>query len=191
MIYQMTRDLEEHLHAREYPVKVDYDEGERLKHANRRSYEILVGRDVEAGDAVRAIVASRENPKNTMVRDLGVAAYFYVQARRRGATLQEHQHDCDDLVDAFLVSLRDWFVASGAGTQVPVKESRYLTADEYNGSEHFSGVVYRLRFLVPRAVARRKYGGGARDVATLEAVDNKFEARLMGGAKEEVNGIPT
>lgn len=191
MIHQLALDLEARLHARQYPVRVEYGADERLARGAATSYEIMIRR-APKGDAVRSIVASRTEPRNKLVRDLAVEATFYVQSRHSGAMAHEHERDCDALVDAFLVALHGWTVESKAGTSVDVTESRYLSPDEYNGSETFFGVVYRLVFNVARGVADKIYEDGAQLAAVIKTVSTATSVAIADSVtREETDGITT
>jgi hypothetical protein len=184
MIYQMSQDIESNLKGRKYPVEITYGP-ERLKRSGCGSYEIVMNRDDESGDAVHPVQASRSNPKMWAKRALGVVATFYVASPVSGAMISDHQRDCDALVDAFLVEVIAWGEASKAGA-IDFGESRYLNASEHNGSEYFGDVVYRLRFEVPRALLERDYNGDARAVGAPTTVSNQSFARVDGGAREEI-----
>jgi hypothetical protein len=180
----MSQDIEANLKGRKFPVEIVYGP-ERLKRAGCGAYEIAMHRDDESGDAVHPVQASRPNPKMWAKRALGVVATFYVASPVSGAMLSDHERDCDALVDAFLVEVIAWGEAAKAGT-IEFAESRYLNAVEYNGSENFGGVVYRLRFEVPRALLERDYNGDARAVSAPTKVSNQSFARVDGGAREEI-----
>jgi hypothetical protein len=112
-------------------------------------------------------------------------ATFEVSCAVAGARINEHEHECDTLVDAFLVELFAWGEESRAG-EIPISEARYLTADERApGAEFLPGVVYRLRFGVPRGVFARDYEGVARPEGS--AFDASCSVRVAtGGSAYEV-----
>jgi hypothetical protein len=129
-------------------------------------YLVEFKRDDEAGDTVAFVQGERANPKKSCVRKLGVVATCYVTCALPGAQLHEHQHECDALVDALITSAIEWGVAAKVGV-IEFAESRYLTPEEIDGGEHHHGVVYRLRFEVPRGVSVRDYEGAARPEAAF------------------------
>lgn len=159
MIYQMAKDLDGRLRARKFPLRVHYGP-ERLTREMGRSLVVLVRRDREQGDAVRAVVGAQRNPRMLGVRDLGVITDIFAAANVAGARANEHEHLCDAVVDAFLCALYEWGAASGAGA-IPVLEARYLTDAEKDAEDLGPGVVYRLRFRVPRAIKVADYEGNA------------------------------
>jgi hypothetical protein len=65
-----------------------------------------------------------------------------------------------------------------------ITEARYLVASEYNDVETWPGVVYRLRFRVPRGVFAVTYEGSARPEQELAGFNNRTEARLAGSDPE-------
>lgn len=186
MIYTMSRDLEKRLQARKYPVKVHYAPERTGRDGAGRATVIVVRRDREQGDGPpRAVVGVERNPRKIGVRDLGVIADIYAASNAAGAMIQEHEFACDFLVDAFLVSLYQWGAESGAGA-IPVTESRYLTDEERKDEEIFPGVVYRLRFRVPRAIKSVDYRGNGAPEALLEAVATTARVTTDGENFEEI-----
>jgi hypothetical protein len=112
---------------------------------------------------------------------------FEVSSAVAGARINEHEHECDALVDACLVELFAWGEESMAGV-IPVVEARYLSAEERApGAETLPGVVYVLRFGVPRGVFVRDYEGTARaEAGSYDAVCSTRVA-IRGGSYEVID----
>lgn len=183
MIYTLSQDLEEGLRARKFPVAVVY--GERvLREFVTAGMVITAARDTERGDSVGDPIGSRgNNPAQLRTRQLGVVLHLHVASPLAGARINEHEHDCDALVDAVITELLDWVTATRAGTIV-FDEARYLSPEEINGAEHSTGVVYRMRFRVPRGVTRRDYEGLGRPTATLAGVVTATHVKREGQSEE-------
>jgi hypothetical protein len=184
MIYRMATDLEGRLHARKFPLRVYYGP-ERLTREMGRSLVILIRRDREQGDTARAVVGANRNPRAVGVRDLGVIADVYAAANVAGARANEHEHLCDAVVDALLCALYEWGTASGAGA-IPVTESRFLTDAEREGEEVCPGMVYRLRFRVPRAIKVRDYEGNALPESAPSGLSTHTRVTADGSNFEDV-----
>lgn len=193
MIYQLSLNVEETLRGRGWPVRVVYGR-ERMKREAIPSMLVVIERDDDQGDSVGGPIGVNRNPRSSSVRYLGVRADVYVRDGRAGAMLHEHQHVCDDLVDALVVALFEWQEAA----KVPAftyAESRYLKPEEINGDkggEHTTGVVYRLRFAVPRGVTAKTYEGAAEETVALDAVTTTTRVTLNGDDYETVprGGVP-
>jgi hypothetical protein len=172
----MSQDVQTNLHTRKWPVLVEY--GKRTQRVGRYSMIVVLSRDHEAGDTVSTVLGFQHNPRKAFTRGIGVRADVYVRSSLAGARLCEHEHDCDDLVDALLTALDQWTTAARAG-QVEIVEARYLSPDEHDGSDCGAGVVYRLRFRVQRGVTTEDYGGAARETAILAEVGNASTGAIL------------
>jgi hypothetical protein len=188
MIYRMSRDLEENLRVRKYPVAITYG-SRRLAMAGPGSYEIVIRRDDEAGDEVLPVQGSAHNPRKSCVRKLAAVATLYVSSPVSGAMVNDHEHLCDELADAFIVEALNWGTA--AQSEVAFGETRYLTPAEYNEGEIGCGVVYRVRFEVSRGVTDKDFEGAGSETATVLGVSTASFVRVDGGTREPINGDST
>jgi hypothetical protein len=137
---------------------------------------VVFRRDPKGGDQVNALVAQRTNPRSVRVRELGVEVVVFSASSLEGARINEHEHECDQVVDALIVAISEWGTEERAGS-ITIYESRYLDPSEGDGVfEAWPGVRYVLRFRVPRAVLTRNYIGAARPEATISNV--ALEARV-------------
>jgi hypothetical protein len=184
MIYQLAKDIAAGLHLRKWPVAVFYGK-DRLPGTHRSTLEIRFDRDRESGDGVTYAQGAQHNPGKIAKRLLGVTLDVYAQAGCDGARQNEHEHLCDDLVDALITQLEDWGTASRAGA-IDFTESRYLSSEEVNKSDVFNGVVYRLRFHVPRGVFRRDYTGAALPEGAPLTVTTTSRVTLNGTDYEDI-----
>lgn len=188
MIYHLAQDVEQALLARHYPVSVVYGPEQCTRGVG--SYVIVVERDTERTENVRAPVQASRNPRKYYDRALTVRVRVFVRSSLPGARLNEHQHECDALVDALLVELYKWGAEHRAGA-VEFVECRYLAPEEVSlvtGTEHRAGVVYQIRFDVLRGVAELMYEGAARSTATLAGMRHEIEIS-HGAATEAVASV--
>jgi hypothetical protein len=84
-----------------------------------------------------------------------------------------------------IFALLEWGTAARAGTP-EFSESRYLSADEFDGGEIRSGVVYRLRFSVSRGVEAKRFTGADYSVGLIAAVQSDAQVSADGTTYEEV-----
>jgi hypothetical protein len=118
-----------------------------------------------------------------MTRMLAVSATIYARSSLPGAMVQDHEHVCEQFVDALLVSLYEWQASEQAGA-ISVSEARYLTAADRNDVETWPGVVYVIRFSVPRAVFALTYLGEAKPTGAASGVSSHTQVSAPGYAPE-------
>lgn len=184
MIYRFSQDLEANLHAREFPVVVQY-EPQRMHQTGHYSALITVARDTSAGDSVDPPMGYNNAPRRHATRGIGVVLDILAQSPVAGARAQDHQHFADAIVDAVVVALLEWCKAARAGTP-KFNESRFLSADEFDASEIRSGAVYRMRFTVARGVEARRFTGADYAIGTVGGATSTAQISADGTTYEEV-----
>lgn len=172
------------LHKRKYPVAFFYGP-ERLGRTTPASMQVVFSRDTVDGDKITGIVGTLRNPRKQDVRALGVVAILSVQFPRTGAMQHEHEHLCDDLVDAVTTEVGDWCVSSQAG-QPEWVESRYLSEEEVSGAELGAGVHYIIRFRISRGVYTRDFDGAGLDEGTISKATSGTEVTVNGQHEEVI-----
>lgn len=196
-VYDMAKDIAASLGARKYPTPIIYGP-ERTKRT-KFTPAITIERDRKANDGTRAALGVRVNPRKQFIRDLAIVVLVYMQSSAPGARIVEHEAECDQLVDAFLGELQDWVVGAKLGTDPQITESRYLaaadlaemSADGAEGLELWPGVVYRIKFKLPRGVLRRDYDGAAQLEGAPARVGGDVEiAALNGQGSPEIVTMP-
>lgn len=178
MIYEMSRDIGARLEAAKFPVRVVYGPEQTA----REIYDpvIVIERDRGGSDRITPPQGQQSNPRKYMTRWLAARATIYAKSSLDGATVWDHERECEKLVDGLLVALTEWQTAERAGA-INVAEARYLAASERNDVETWAGVVYVLRFSVPRAVFKLTYLGEARPTQALSGHRNQTIASTPGG----------
>ena len=128
-------------------------------------------------DAIRAPQGAHPNARQSRVRELPAKITIYARETAvAGAHIGDHETLCEKVVDALIVALAEWGTAAKVGT-IAITEARYLRADERADVEKWPGVVYVLRFTVPRGVRRRDFLGNARPTGTVTGVGNRTDVR--------------
>lgn len=197
MIRGFAKDIEVALRAQRYPVRVVYGP-ERLSRGPGPGQTVIVfERDRETGDGVRGNKGSSSNPRSMRIRDLGVIVTVYASSSAAGAKTHEHEHACDQIVDALIVAIDNWFVEGKTGQLCEYNVSRMMSASELESEEMRSwpGCVYRLQFDLPRGVRSLTYTppkdhapgtlpGGAQPTATIAAV-GRSEAHVYANPLDE------
>jgi hypothetical protein len=188
----MMRDVEAKLRARKFPSEFVYGP-ERTERSGYFDHEIIFERDRKAADLVGPVKGFENNARRMRVRELATQITIYAQSRVDGARVEDHEGECEQIVDALVLALAEWGVEAKAG-DLPITESRYLTAQERGevGApvEVWPGVVYVIRFRVPRGVSARNYEGSARPTGEAAGVSGSVEVRRNADDPPEVVDLP-
>lgn len=125
---------------------------------------IAIERDHAASDTVRATQGVQRNARKLRVRDLAAQIRIYARSNVPSAHIGNHERECEKLVDAVIVALAEWGAATGATSSNGINptEAKYLAPEERADVEIWPGVVYSIKFVVPRSVQKRDYAGAAR-----------------------------
>jgi hypothetical protein len=207
LIASLAKDIDAALSARKYPVRVVYGPEHLARPPHAGQPLIVFERDRESGDGVRPVKGARGTERAMRVRELGVIVTVYAASSAASARTEEHEHACDQIVDALIVALDEWFVEGKTGRLCEYSESRMMNAEEFEDA-HFRqwpGCAYRIRFDLPRGVRALNYTpprehapgtlpGEARPTATVERFDGgEVHLRRQGAGPEtppEVVDIP-
>lgn len=187
MIYEMHRDITETLRSRKFPFPVYY--GPERHKRDRFDTSIIFERDRGSSDVVEPVKGAQRNPRKREVRELAAMATIFAKSTLPGALIGEHERLCEQLVDAVIIALEEWGTATGAG-YIPITEAKYLSAAEFLAEleapaqismfEGWPGVVYRLKFRVPRGMRVETFLGEAQPTGAAAGVSNTTNVRLVG-----------
>lgn len=175
--YLLMRNVSEKMRARNYPVRFEYAPDAVAREG--RDLTIVVERDREQGDTLGAPTGAQRQADSARKRMLGCIARFYVKSSKPNATVWDHEELCDHVVDAFLFALYEWGAEGRAG-DLPVTESRYLGASELKQEERWAGLVYQIRFKVPRGLRGVTYEGQGRPTGEASAVASRTDVSGPG-----------
>lgn len=178
MIYRMARDVGEAMRARGFRVREEYGP-ERTQRDGYYGGVIVFERDRESGDRYEAPRGAKRNARKIATRMLGVVATVYAQSAVSGARVNEHESECEALVDGLLASLYDWFERTRAGVFTPISLG-YVPASDRDDTEVWPGVVYQVRFQVPRAVSVLDYQGIGAPTGAANSISNRTDVTLKG-----------
>jgi len=185
----MAREVAEGLTARKYPVEVLYGKTRLSTKVGVAGRRIVIERDRHGPEAFEPFPGGQANPRPAGVRGLAVVTTIYAQSPTSGAKPEDHEHDCDRLVDAFFAELVEW--CSAACTDYPeVTEARMLGPDDFPPNGQPPGAVYRLRFRVKRAIVRRDYEGAAEPTGTITTADGTFSALRVSRDGVDFETVP-
>lgn len=186
------RDVEAKLRARKFPSQFVYGP-ERITRVGYFDHVIVFERDRKATDLIAPAKGFENNARRMRVRELCVQATIYARSRLDGARVNDHEKECEQIVDALVIAFAEWGTEAKAG-ELPITEARYLTAEEYTDptkpAEAWGGAVYLIRFRVPRGVTARDYSGSARPTGAAAGVAGSVEVRLNAGDPPEVVDLP-
>ena len=171
MIRQMSRELTELLIARKYPLHVEFGPERTTRDAPYASV-IVVERDLAASDSFEPPRGAHTNPRKKSARYLSAVATIYASSALAGAMPGEHEDLAEIYIDAFLTALSDWAILA-IHEECQITDGRYVVPE---GFEAWPGVVYQLKFRVPRGVYKRDYDGLGRPEGSPAAVKNTTDA---------------
>ncbi len=191
MIYKMSRELQALLRAKDFPVSVDYSPKPLPRGEHFTGLAIEISRDREASDAISPRPGAWKNPNAVRRRDMAVRCYIWARSSKGGAHIGNHEDVCEALVDAVICGLRSWYLAHVHADLLEFTEARYVgphaVEPEYSdpvGS--WPGVIYRLKFRVPRAVCDVDYAGEGLPEGSPSATSTTVEASINGEDFETV-----
>lgn len=179
-LYPLSKDVQDLLRAKKFPLKVLYGP-ERTHREGYPENVVIFERDREVSDSVTAPRGVQRNPRKMRTRGLASIVTIYTRNSRAGARIEDHETLCEKFVDAVLVAIETWAKVGGA-VECPITESRFLSfaerlaaAKEHapgvkaEACEQWPGAVYRIKFVVPRALMDLNYAGDGLPEGTLAA----------------------
>lgn len=184
MLYEMHHDLRGMLELLGFPTRWVYGPTPTDIDGYHDSL-IVIERDRNASDTIRAVQGVQRNARKMRVRDLAAQLRIYARSTVPSAHIGNHERECEKIVDALIVALEEWGTAGRAGN-IPITEAKYLSAAEREDVEVWPGVVYSLKFFVPRSVQKRDYAGQARP----EGGPAKFASRTEVSSTTSPNAPP-
>ena len=190
MILQMMRDVEAMMIARKFPVSFEY--GPDRTQRDGFGSAIVFGRDrTGISDVLQPPTGSSANPHKRHNRWLACQAMIYAQSMRAGAMVGEHEDECEKIVDGLLVAITDWLVIgkAAAAAQAPtlIKTARYVTADELKllkYAEAWPGVIFVVKFAVPRGVSAIDYNGAGAPTGAAAGVSTTVKVTTARQSKD-------
>lgn len=179
----MLRDVQAKFTDRKFPTKFEYGP-RRLTVEAWHDHLVICERDRESPDQLAAVNGQQTNPRRYCNRALAVKFTIYARCNLDDARINEHEYECEQIVDALIVALQEWGTEAKArlGDVTPtISESRYLKLTEFPEAEAWPGVAYIVRLRVMRGVMRRDYEGLARPTGAAASVGNTIEVRQKPG----------
>lgn len=180
MIQRMCVDLDGMLADRKFPIRVHY--APEYFSAGSVESRITIERDTQAGDAFLPVQGNTRNTRKRGVRKLGCIARVWAEATQPGVMQHNHEELCDDYVDGLHTALQDWLKEAKASADAEIVAGRFLAPEEIRRLEggEWPGVVYELKFRVPRSVDYRNgEGAGATEAGdNITGVSNRTDVYL-------------
>jgi hypothetical protein len=195
-VYQLSRDVQTLLHDKGFPLRVHYGP-ERTHREGYPDNVVIFERDREASDTLGPARGAQRNPRKLRSRGLQGVVTLHVRNSKASAHIGDHETLCEKFVDALLVALVKWATATAA-IDFAINESRYLSADERLAAageqlpgvdatkiEQWPGVVYRIKFTLPRALFDLDYAGDGSPTGTAATQANRTDVYLTGAGSAE------
>jgi hypothetical protein len=180
-IYRLTLDVRDRLVARHFPTPIVYGPERTERQAYHHTHVVFM-RDREAPETLGPPLGSKSNPRRMATRDHTAVAMIYARSSLEGAAVQDHEGECDQIVDALVVAITEWASQNKAVGTV-ISEARYLFPTDHEDVDAWKpGVVYRLRFRVPRGVYALTFEQAARPEQALGGFQNSTQVRQTGAS---------
>lgn len=184
MIYDVLTGLQAKFTKRKFPTAFVYGPP-RFVIDTAQDHWLVIERDRDgAADQLKPANGAQQNPRRLANRELAAKATIYARSNVDGARINEHEAECEQIVDAFVTAFSEWGVENilqlgGVGPHL--QEMRYLKSAEFHPeAESWPGVAYVVRFRVSRGVFVRDYENQAQLTGIPAAVENVIEVRLDG-----------
>lgn len=181
MIYEMSRDLEDRLRARKYPVRVSY--GPEMVNFTRRGLHVVMMRDPDADDQFQSVAGQRGNARRTGVRELCTLVVLTANSTKPGAHRGDHERECEALIDAVTTEIEAW--ATEAKIDYITWTGGKYVLPEGDLPEQCASVQYALRLRVRRGVSALSYTGDARPEGAAATIRNQTSVRMTGAEDED------
>lgn len=178
MIGHLALAVRDDLRTRKYPATVVY--GPERVARDGFAHAVVFARDRQAGDAiVPPIGAAHKNPEVPFMRNVAGTFTAYARSPKGGATVLDHEDECEALCDGVLTAM--YRILKACKLPLTIVESRMLTRDELRAeagvdaaddrsgarSADFPGCAARVRFTVGTAVRDVTYTGAAGPTGTI------------------------
>jgi hypothetical protein len=187
-IFDLYQAIADDMDRRKFPITFAYGP---LRQAHALgSYVLVIERDRDATDTIEPTTGVKTNPRRVANRGLGVKASIFVRSPLPGATIAEHEFDCEQMVDALIDAvLTSGRTATGAAW-VEFGEARYMKPaelDHLDGVETWPGVAYLLKWRIPRGVTRADFKGAGLPTGAATATSNviRVSRNASAGPPEE------
>jgi hypothetical protein len=187
VIYECVQDLQAKLTAQAFPTLLEYGP-RRLAVEAWHDHLVIVERDRENADLLAPVNGQQTNPRRYCNRRQAVKFTIYARSNLDSARVNEHEAECEQIVDALIVAIAEWGTEARArlGSVDPtITEARYLKLAEFPEQEAWPGVVYVIRLRIDRGVYKKTYEGAARPTGHASHVGGELEVRRNAGDAPE------
>jgi hypothetical protein len=178
MVYEMMRDVEAMLHDRNFPVECQYEPSTIVPGLSPDRTIITFARD-----GVDSFASLQGRDGKILVRAVSVTARVFAASSVVSADRQDHERECEAIVDALLVAIHDWCAAPNADGKSAgppkIGAMRYLKAADLGlpADAPTGGVAYQIEFAVNRGVRRVNYAGQNAQTIDFAGATNEVDVR--------------
>lgn len=175
MIYDLALAVADRLQAKKYSVAVVYGP-DQLTPGNYDS-RIVIERDRDSTDELAAPTGGGRNPPKIATRYVNATATIWAKSNLDGARVGDHERLCEQFVDAVTAAVH--VLVSARQHRAPTfTESRMLKTPPAGVTPSvWPGVVYVIRWRVPRGVYDVDFNGDGLPTGSPTATSNSVEIR--------------
>lgn len=164
MIHEIGVELQAALRPKGCPFPV-LDRESTATATNRNA--IVLEHDRDASDTFGPVVSQSINPKQRAIRYVAAKLTIYAQSTRDGAKLFEHERVAASVIDQVYVGLEK--VIRARKQRFTIKDARFVTPPDLEGTERFGGVMYVMKLAIARGVNDVTFAGDALPEFTVPA----------------------
>lgn len=168
MIKPLSIAVGKDLKTRGYPYEVTYGP-ERTQRTGPAKQGIVFARMRGVPEPVVAPKGAKDiNPEAYYNRKMAGEFTVYARCQRAGATTEEHEDECDRVVDAAISAMRRILVERRL--PLDVAQVRLIPAHEFNDNETWTGCAAEVTFFVQVLVRDVTYTDRARGTGEVDTV---------------------
>jgi hypothetical protein len=178
VIHEIGLELQAYLHsaAVKYPFSV-VDGPENTQTTTGARERIVIERDPD-GDTFDAPRSQTKTPKHLMLRNIGVKITIYAQSPAPGAAQFEHYRRAEHVLDLVLCGL--YSVLRARKNEWTVTKGRFVTPEDFQGTEAIVGAVYELHLTIERAVFVQSWAYETAPTAAVTAFRSTTNVGIAG-----------
>lgn len=187
MIFDLYQAIAAEMAGRKFPITFAY--GPVRQAYALGSYVLVIERDRDQSDTVEFPTGVQRNPRRVANRSLLVRATIFVQSPLPGATVSEHEFDCEQIVDGLVCSVLTEGRKASNAAWIEFVDSRYMKPAELDypdGIETWPGVAYLLRWRIPRGVTSVDFKGAALPTGAATATSNVIRVSRNSSDPEDI-----
>jgi len=164
LIYDLAREVDAIIRAQGSPLGCVF--GPERTDGNAARERVVLEHSPTGGDVFGPATSQHINPKSRFTRSVACQLRIYARSPLSGAAVQDHRRRAETVLDLVLVALDTRLRGTRRNAWTPDRGG-FVSTDDLDGSQTWSGAVYELAFTVDRAVLAQTFTAGIAPESTL------------------------